>query len=441
MNYESESSIHSEEIQEVMGTPPRWIVRWGTTVSLFVLIVLGWLAWTLKYPEKLEAPITITSSIPPTDVIAQEKGYVERLLKNNNDTVQSGDLLGIIQSTTKYEDVEKLEAYLASFDRLKNNLTIGTRAPDRNLELGEDLQRNYSTFIQSYEDYLLKVQGGANSTSSKQYQREIEETKMAIAREEQRLVESMDWIKKVEDIMEQKQTDYVDEKIPMSELEKTSNELSRARRQRDQHMENIRTQQLAIERIEARRSSDLQAARQDNQSSYVTLRESVKQLRSEIDTWRQRYLLEAPADGIVTYFGSKQAAIRFVPQGEVIMAILPIDTVNESGKNEMIGRVSLPIEGSGKVKEGQIVKVRLESYPAHEYGLVEGIVAQKARLPRNKTYNIEVHFPDGLITSFNSDISYDQQMTGTASILTGRQRFGERIFEKFLDIFEAEEKM
>ncbi|MEM1324852.1 MAG: hypothetical protein AAGI23_02800 [Bacteroidota bacterium] len=440
MNYEAESSIHSEEVQEVMGTPPRWIVRWGTTLSFLIIVGLGWLAWTLKYPEKLEAPITITSSIPPTDVIAQEKGYIDSFVKNNNDTVQRGDLLGVIQNTAKYEDVEKLTAYLSSFDRLRNNLTIGTRAPLSNLELGEDLQRNYSRFVQSYEDYLLKVEGGNSSSGSTQYEREIAKVEETIAREERRLAEALTWIGQVENMVKKQQDALLKDDKLVGELTKATNELAKARVRKDEHEENIRTQQLEIERIKTRRADDLQQARQDNQSSYVALKESVNQLKSEIDTWRQRYVLQAPADGIVTYFGSRQAAVRFYQQGEIIMAILPLNAANQSGQQEMIGRVSLPIEGSGKVKEGQIVKVTLKSYPAHEYGLMEGVVAQKARLPRGKTYNIEVHFPGGLITSFNSDISYEQQMTGTASILTGRQRFGERIFEKFLDVFDGEEK-
>ena len=441
MNYEEDLGIHSEEVQEVLGTPPRWIVRWGTTIAFLLFLILAWLAWIVKYPEKIEAPITITSAIPPTDIIAQEKGYINQLFKNNNDTVRQGDLLGIIQSTTNYEDMTALEAYLKRYDRLRNNANTRLKAPLRDLELGENVQRAYSNFVQAYEDYTLNLEGSSTRSNDRRYDREVDKIEQDIAVEEERLTEAQQRLSDLEDILETKQTQYANREIPLSELENTTDQIAIAKQRIDEYNESIRSKQLDIQQTEGQRAAAAQGARQDNKSSYVALKESVKQLHSEIEAWRQKYLLVSPSEGVVTYFGSKQTALRFVEQGEIIMAILPLKTTLEAGQNGIVGRVSLPIEGSGKVKEGQAVKVRLDSYPAHEYGLVEGIIVQKARLPRNRTYNIEVKFPQGLDTSFDNDISFDQQMTGTAMILTGRQRFAERIFEKFIEMFEVPSKM
>ena len=89
------------------------------------------------------------------------------------------------------------------------------------------------------------------------------------------------------------------------------------------------------------------------------------------------------------------------------------------------------------MKKDQKVRVKLDSYPSHEYGLVEGIIVEKARMPRNRIYELEVRFPKGLNTTFNSEaVSFDPKMTGIATILTGDQRFAERILEKFTEIFE-----
>lgn len=441
MNYEEDLGVHSEEVQEVLGTPPRWMIRWGTTIAFFLFLVLAWLAWIVKYPEKIEAPIIITSAIPPTDVIVQEKGYINQLFKNNNDTVRQGDLLGIIQSTATYQDIIDLEVYLKPYDRLRKNSTTRLKPPVRELELGETVQRAYSNFIQAYQDYTLSMEGGDTRSDGRRYDRAVDKIEQDIVVEEERLLEAQQRLAGLENILEVKQTQYANQEIPLSELENTTNQIAIAKQRIDEYNESIRTKQLDIQQIETQRVAAAKDVQQDNQSSYVALKESVKQLQSEIDAWKQKYLLTAPSEGVITYFGSKQTAMRFVNQGEVIMAILPLKTTLETGQNGIVGRVSLPIEGSGKVKEGQIVKVRLDSYPAHEYGLVEGVIVQKARLPRNRTYNIEVKFPQGLDTSFENDISFDQQMTGTAMILTGRQRFAERIFEKFIEMFEVPSKM
>ncbi|MEM0991967.1 MAG: HlyD family efflux transporter periplasmic adaptor subunit [Bacteroidota bacterium] len=439
MNYEEELGIHSEEVQEVLGTPPKWIVRWGTTLSLFVLLLMAWLAWYIKYPEKLEAPITITSSIPPMDVVAQESGYLNQLIKENNDTVVIGDLLGVIESTTSYEDVLVLEDYLEDFEAIRNNDAVAIiNTPRKKLDLDEDLQLSYSNFTTAYKQYTTQVEASDGRSTESRYRREIEEMEQSIVLEEQRKQGAEKRIRDLRGILQDKQDKYALERnMGSAEIEETSDQIENARRRRDQHEENIVEKALELDRLKGERASAIQQLRQDNQSSFTQLKERAKQLQSQIDAWKQTYVLTAPADGLVTYFGAKATALGFVNQGDVVMAILPLDTTLALGENEIVGRISLPIEGSGKVKEQQKVKVKLDSYPSHEYGLVEGIIVAKARMPRNRIYEIEVRFPKGLNTTFNSEaVSFDPKMTGIATILTGDQRFAERIFEKFTEIFE-----
>lgn len=55
---ETEDRYYSEPVQEIMGTIPSWVTRWGVTViaGIFVLIVIG--CCIIKYPQ------TVTSSYP-----------------------------------------------------------------------------------------------------------------------------------------------------------------------------------------------------------------------------------------------------------------------------------------------------------------------------------------------------------------------------------------
>ena len=46
-----ELDLHSEDVQEVLGIPPRWLVRWGSTVVLAVVALLLGLTWLLRYPD------------------------------------------------------------------------------------------------------------------------------------------------------------------------------------------------------------------------------------------------------------------------------------------------------------------------------------------------------------------------------------------------------
>ncbi len=43
--------IRSEEIQDILGQVPRWIVRWGTVVVLITVLILIAFSWIFEYPE------------------------------------------------------------------------------------------------------------------------------------------------------------------------------------------------------------------------------------------------------------------------------------------------------------------------------------------------------------------------------------------------------
>ena len=43
--------LRSEEVQEILGTPPNWLVRWGTLVVLVGFSFLLCVAWFVRYPD------------------------------------------------------------------------------------------------------------------------------------------------------------------------------------------------------------------------------------------------------------------------------------------------------------------------------------------------------------------------------------------------------
>ncbi len=429
--------IRSDEVQEILGTPPKWIIRWGTGVIFFLLLLLVWASWVFKYPERVEAPIQITSSIPPTSIIAQTTGYIDRLFVKEGDIVKTGDLLGIIQNPTNYEDVIKLEAYLSSFDITSGDATLEIPVPVKNLTLSDVLQRAYSSFLQAYEGYELSIGSSAQVQIEGRLRRQIARLMESNKISEDRKKQTERRIDQLKELMSDKQDRYVRGLIPVSEVEKTSEQLEALRRVIDSYDIKINENELEMERLRSQIFDNVQRLKGENMSSYAALVESIKQVKSTIETWKQRYILIAQRDGLVTFYNSTEATKRYFNVGETVMTILPLEATLKTGDNRIIGEVLIPIEGSGKVEKGQIVKVNFDSYPAYEYGLVSGEVAQKSRLPREDRYIVNVHFPQGLITSKNKELSFDQQMTGKAIIITKEKRFIERIFERFIGIFRS----
>ena len=51
-------ALHSEEIQDILGKAPSYLVRWGITVIFFVLMVIFLISWFVKYPDIIKGNIS-----------------------------------------------------------------------------------------------------------------------------------------------------------------------------------------------------------------------------------------------------------------------------------------------------------------------------------------------------------------------------------------------
>ncbi len=48
-------------VQEIMGTPPKWIIRWGIVIIFLVVLILLTGSFFYKYPDVIQARVTIVS--------------------------------------------------------------------------------------------------------------------------------------------------------------------------------------------------------------------------------------------------------------------------------------------------------------------------------------------------------------------------------------------
>ncbi len=79
MNTEPNIELRSEEVQEILGRPPRWIVRVGTTVIFAVVVGLFVGSYFFKYPDILSATITVTTENLPAEVTAKTSGKIDTI--------------------------------------------------------------------------------------------------------------------------------------------------------------------------------------------------------------------------------------------------------------------------------------------------------------------------------------------------------------------------
>ena len=145
--------LRSEEVQELMGKIPIWILRWGITVLLGIVVVLLLGSYIFKYPDIVEAEITVSTQNPPSYVLAKATGRLLDLYVNNGAEVRQGQLLALIDNTAKIEDMLLLRERMEYWREQEYDAAVGGMLFDeRYLQLGE-IQGAYTSFMSVLHDY------------------------------------------------------------------------------------------------------------------------------------------------------------------------------------------------------------------------------------------------------------------------------------------------
>lgn len=110
-----EIELRSEEVQEVMGQIPGWIVRWGITILFIVVLALLVGSYFFTYPDMVETEMTLTSRDPVVEVVARSSGKISELYVSNGQEVKSGAPLAVIENAAKTDDVFRLKKLLARY--------------------------------------------------------------------------------------------------------------------------------------------------------------------------------------------------------------------------------------------------------------------------------------------------------------------------------------
>ena len=102
-----------------------------------------------------------------------------------------------------------------------------------------------------------------------------------------------------------------------------------------------------------------------------------------------------------------------------------------------VAKLKMPAQNSGKVKTGQKVQLRLQDFPDNQYGMLEGNIKSISAVTDQKGfYLIDVNLPQTLITTYQKEIPFKQEMKANAEIITEDLRLIERFFYQFRNIFK-----
>lgn len=415
--------IRSEEIDDLLGKAPSSIVRWGITVIFSVVFVIFVGSYFYKYPDIINAEISVQSENIPASIIAKSSGKINQLFVKDKQAIRPGEVLAVLENTANLEDINYAKIKLIHLDSLLkyqlDSLLTDTLLGN-NINFG-DLQTAYTALQKALKDYVFfletdfqhkKIKSTELQISKHEalYQKMLRQT--SITQEQLKLAKSQftrDSLLFVRNVtseldFEKSQTSYLQSKYSYES----------AKSNLDNAQISISQLQFSVLEMEQQYNNDCKQLRNGLISSLNTF-------QAQIKSWEQMYLLISPIEGKVTFtqFWSENQNVK---AGDNTMTIIPFK------ETKIVGRIKLPVQGSGKVKIGQRVNIKFNNYPYMEYGMVTGRIKNIALIPTEAFYIVEVDLPNGLQTNYNKKLPFNQQMQGIAEVVTDDIRLIERFF-------------
>lgn len=414
--------LRSEEVQEVMSHVPSWVVRWGITVLFCVVIIIFLGSYLFKYPDIVEAEITVSTENPPVYIVAKMSGRLKELSVVNGEKIEKGSLLGVIENATETKDIlwvsKKMKIWESHNYRIGEGRQLFSNV--QYLQLGE-VQSAYASFVSALNDYAEFVEQDYYSQKLVSSRKQLNSR-----REYYRLAEKQYKLADKEQVLTKRI--YSRDSILYARKVIMDNEYDMAQRDYLKNRQNHEGMLMSLNQISMQIDQDKETildlhhqALTEEQRYIVNLKNATEQLQAEIMSWRQRYLLVAPISGRLTFM-SVWSENQHVAIDESLFVIAP--DINA----KPLGKALLPVQGSGKVKIGQDVNIRLNNFPDQEFGYVKGRVMNVSPVPTAQAmYVVDIELPDGLCTNYGKELPLSREMKGTAEIITEDLRLIERL--------------
>ncbi|MEN8224875.1 MAG: HlyD family efflux transporter periplasmic adaptor subunit [Bacteroidota bacterium] len=424
--------FRSEPVQEILGSVPSWIIRWGTT--LFFAIIVGLLvgSWFFRYPEVVpNLDVEVLTTQPPADVMARSSGKIESFFISDKQEVKMGDSIAVIENPANSADVFLLRDELRRFRPIMERNAIANITEFNfvnNMKLG-DVQDDYAEFMKDFLNLKNFVEINYYSKKIESLNQQIKDYRLSYnymytqkqTLEEDYMLESQDY--------ERWETLYDSSAISQSQLDNAKSELLQKQHAYEGARTDLANTQIKINELNSQVLELQLKYEQESSDIRLAVHKSFNKLNGSINRWAQDYLIIAPIDGSAT-FNKFWTVNQNISEGEKIVSIVPADSSN------IIGKLTMPVYRSGKVKVGQKVNIRFENYPYMEFGVVSGYVEKISIVPADNTYSVDVSFPDGLKTNYQLELPFNQKMRGKAEIITQDTRLLTRIIRPLRSLIQ-----
>jgi multidrug efflux pump subunit AcrA (membrane-fusion protein) len=413
----NKQEIRSPEMQEVMSGIPGSFLKWGLFLFFAIILAILGVTWFINYPNIVTTPVTITTYNSPASLIAKAGGKIEKLIVSNGDNVTLNQAVAIIENTTRFEDVKLLTSFLETLRKNSDwQKDVLKYDPPSNLAIGE-IQSNYSRFItlfQQFKEYLRQAYIPSKLRLLEEQIKKQEEYTAELLNQKRLSEEDL---RLVTNSFERDSMLYVGNlhSVTLSEFERSKQALIQKQSSHSSLKASIKNNESATLRMKETRLDLLVQLEKELHQNSLDLEEAFQMLNLAVGQWKEKYLIESPVKGKITLtsFWNENQVIK---AGEILATVIPED------RSRIIVRANVPATGLGRVRVGQEVNIKLSGFPYMEFGVIKGKIRSLSLVPANDVYIAEIDLVNGMRSTYNIELNFISEMTGTADIITDNSR-------------------
>ncbi len=409
----------SEEILDILNESPRWVVRMGATVIMFLLLLFLAGTWFIRYPEVLKGSVLVTTAAPTIKVVSENEGRMIRLLVANGASVQKGDVLAEMENRTRLDNIVLLKDLLQQTQSFLNDPRKHISFPNSGLTWG-DLQTDVLLLSQNYQEIKQLQNDGFEAKQVANLKTQLKALRQLQTVQTRKKELNAEAFGNTAEGYRTDQKLFSEGIYSRTEFQKKENEYLGKKQVQEDHQENLIKNELKMAELEQELQTLEYSFLEKQRLALANINNAAQNIENGLRHWQQQYLITAPTDGKLAYL-QNLTENQFITSGETLFAVMP-------AQQDFVAMVDIPVKGIGKASVGQKVVLKLDDYPFQEFGTVEGKVMSLAPSADVKTYRMVVALPNGLKSSYHQNFSCKSEMSGTAEIVTEDMRLFERAF-------------
>lgn len=416
--------LRSDEVQDILSRPPKYMIRNGSLIIMFIIMILLSGSFFFRYPDIVSGPVVITGDQPPLWVIARTTGKIKEIYCNDRDSVHYRQLLAVLENTANTSDIIRTEKLLQTLN-LQNNLISGIEHFNNFSPVLGDAQSAYNeliTVLTEYDNFRLYNQHKLDVQTNREL---LKHRKTYINEIKQQITLKKNELRLAKNELERDKNLYISNVISENDLEQTQKGYLRINEELKQLESTISFQTIETTGLSGsiiKSGNNFLQEQKKLTGSFITAKHM---LQNELDKWYLNYALKASGNGTID-FNSFCKTGQDVKTGDKIFSIV------QKQANNYLAKMQITANEYGKIQTKQKVNIKIEGYPFMEFGLLKGTVKHLPLVPTDGVYIIDIYLDQKLLSSIGKQIPFAGEITGTADIFTTDRSILERILSPVL---------